>query len=195
MSRTKDPVTGLTPQQERFVQEILQNPEISQSEAYRRAYPLSRKWAEKTVWEKASVLAANDKVKARLRDLRLMAQEVAVLDEARVLREIARIGLADPRKAFDAIGNLRPVHEWPDDLAAAVASVKVTGQPGKEGEPITTIKEIRFWDKNAALEKLCRHLGLYERDNRQKAGLFDGVPRETLKMIEAKLRQLTSRVH
>ncbi|NYT79315.1 hypothetical protein H0A71_20260 [Alcaligenaceae bacterium] len=27
----------------------------------------------------------------------------------------------------------------------------------------------KFWDKNSALEKAARHLGLYETDNRQRA--------------------------
>ena len=30
-------------------------------------------------------------------------------------------------------------------------------------------KKIKLWDKNAALEKLMRHLGPYESDNTQKA--------------------------
>jgi hypothetical protein len=29
--------------------------------------------------------------------------------------------------------------------------------------------KVKLWDKNAALEKALKHLGLYERDNRQKS--------------------------
>jgi hypothetical protein len=35
----------------------------------------------------------------------------------------------------------------------------------RDGRPT----KIKLWDKNAALEKLMKHLGLYETDNRQKA--------------------------
>jgi hypothetical protein len=34
-------------------------------------------------------------------------------------------------------------------------------------EPTTVTKKIKLWDKNAALDKAARHLGLYPRDNAQ----------------------------
>ena len=39
------------------------------SEAYRSAYPNSKKWADKTVWERASVLLKNNKVLTRVKEL------------------------------------------------------------------------------------------------------------------------------
>ncbi len=57
----------LTPKQEAFVQNIIQG--MSQADAYRSAYNAS-KMADKTVHEKASLLASQDKVRARLSELR-----------------------------------------------------------------------------------------------------------------------------
>ena len=57
----------LTANQEKFVQNIING--MNQSDAYRNAYDCSNK-SDKTVWEKASVLASNDKVQARLAELR-----------------------------------------------------------------------------------------------------------------------------
>jgi phage terminase small subunit len=57
----------LTANQEAFVQNIIQG--MSQAEAYRSAYP-KQKMSDKTVWEAASRLMKNDKVIARLTELR-----------------------------------------------------------------------------------------------------------------------------
>lgn len=57
----------LTPKQEAFAQNIIQG--MSQADAYRSAYS-NTKMSDKTIWEAASRLMANDKVVARLTELR-----------------------------------------------------------------------------------------------------------------------------
>lgn len=57
----------LTAQQELFCQKIIEG--LTQSDAYRSAYNTER-MADKTVWEKASCLMANEKVRARVKELR-----------------------------------------------------------------------------------------------------------------------------
>lgn len=98
------------------------------------------------------------------------------LEVLTTLRETARIAMSDPRRFFRADGSPVPVVEWTDDMAAAVAEVEfktVKVDTVTEGETVTRTEtqpgKIKFWNKNDALEKAFRHLGLYERDNRQKA--------------------------
>jgi phage terminase small subunit len=110
-----------------------------------------------------------------------------------VIAELSKIVHADPRKLFDPKGGLLPINEWPDDMAAAVASVEVEelfdGRgPGRKHIGYT--KKVKLWDKNSGIEKAMRYLGSFERDNRQKAGMFDGVPRDVLALIEGKLREI-----
>lgn len=57
----------LTAKQEKFVQNILEG--MNQADAYRSAYD-TKKMTDKTVHEKASLLAGQDKVRARLSELR-----------------------------------------------------------------------------------------------------------------------------
>lgn len=57
----------LTPNQEQFVKNIIEG--MNQADAYRAAYP-NQKMSDKTIWEKASRLMANDKVRTRLSELR-----------------------------------------------------------------------------------------------------------------------------
>lgn len=57
----------LTAKQERFALNIVNG--MSQADAYRDAYPGIR-MSDKTVWEKASMLAKKDKVRSRIDELR-----------------------------------------------------------------------------------------------------------------------------
>ena len=57
----------LTPKQDRFAQAIALEG-MNKSDAYRTAYDTSR-MTDKTVNEKASLLASNDKVRARIKEL------------------------------------------------------------------------------------------------------------------------------
>ena len=57
----------LTEKQEQFVRNIIEG--MNQADAYRSAYP-NNKMSDKTVWEAASRLMKNDKVVARLSELR-----------------------------------------------------------------------------------------------------------------------------
>nr|DAT04138.1 MAG TPA: Terminase small subunit [Caudoviricetes sp.] len=57
----------LTPKQELFVQGIISG--LSQRQAYRQAFPTSKKWKDSTVDVKASELLQNGKVLVRYREL------------------------------------------------------------------------------------------------------------------------------
>lgn len=182
----------LTPKQEAFCLAFITAD--SAADAYRKVYSTSR-MSEKTVWESASRLMAFGKVRARIEELRAQAAEKAVLTEARVLEEVARIGLFDPRKLFRADGSPKDITELDDATAAAIAGLEVIEQyegSGAERKFVGYIKKYKIADKNPALEKLMKHLGMFEKDNKQRAGMFDGVPSQTLRMIEEKLRGLTA---
>lgn len=95
-----------------------------------------------------------------------MASDKVGLTMERTLREVGRVSYFDPRKLFDDKGNLKKPSEWDDDTAAAISHI------GRNG-PVP-------FDKNAALDKAMKHLGLYEKDNSQgaeaMAKLFVYVP-------------------
>ena len=82
----------------------------------------------------------------------------------RVVLELARVGFSDLRRVFTPEGRLRDLTSLDDDTAAAIASIKVVTrrrtEPGQPAE-VDYVTEVKFWDKNAALEKLGRHLGMF----------------------------------
>ena len=51
----------------------------------------------------------------------------------RVLKEIARPAFLDIRKAFNADGSLKPIHDLDDDTAAAIAGLEVSEIRGEDG--------------------------------------------------------------
>lgn len=63
----RDPVTGLTPQQETFAKALSLGK--SQSDAYREAYPRSLKWKPDSIHSKASEMASDRRVMERVRQL------------------------------------------------------------------------------------------------------------------------------
>ena len=81
----------------------------------------------------------------------------------RVIREVARVALSDPRQLFDASDCLLPVNALDDDIAAAVASIEVEELFEGVGENRVLrgyTKKIKLWPKTHALEQLCKYLGL-----------------------------------
>lgn len=180
----------LTPKQEKFCLAFIES--ANGSQAYRKAYNTAR-MKDKQVHEEASKLLATPKIAQRVAELRALVAEKTAVTEARVLEEVARLGLFDPRNLFRADGSPKDITELDDATAAAIAGLEVLEQyegSGAERKFVGYIKKYKIADKNSALEKLMKHLGMFERDNKQKAGLFDNVPRETLEMIEEKLREL-----
>ncbi len=146
----------LTPKQEAFALAYLEAGNAS--EAYRQAYNVTSA-TPKSVNEAASKLLKNAKVAARIAAIQGEAASKVTLSLERTLRQVASIAYVDPRRLFDAKGALLQPKDWPDDIAAAVASIEVT----REG----SIK-VKLWDKNSALDKAMKHQGLFELDNKQK---------------------------
>jgi hypothetical protein len=74
--------------------------------------------------------------------------------------------------ALRAPGCMKDPREWDDATAAAVASIEIVEEfsgTGADRKLVGHTKKVKLWDKNAALEKALKHLGLYERDNTQRS--------------------------
>lgn len=121
-----------------------------------------------TVNRMAFDLTQNRKIAARIAELRAIAADKACVSAARVLEEVARIGLFDPADIFDADGKLLPIHKMPPKARAAISYIEVE-EIGIQGVVIGSLKKIKICDKNSSLEKLMKHLGMFEKDNKQKS--------------------------
>src|SRR6267142_6304759 len=83
-----------------------------------------------------------------------------------VLGELLRIARADLTQAFTPEGQLKPIHEIPEDVRRAIAGVEVEqlfeGR-GQKREKVGDLVKVKFWNKVSGLDLLGRHLNLWEK--------------------------------
>jgi len=120
----------------------------------------------------ADIVAALDELKEEA------AKELRASPKT-VLQEYARVGFSDIRQIFNEKGQLKPITDLDDDIAAAVSGIKVvTKVSGQDPLDVEYIHEIKLWPKNPALESLSRNLGLFEKDNDQRKLSLSEILRE-----------------
>lgn len=78
----------LTMNQEAFVKYIIEG--MNQADAYRTAYP-NNKMSDKTIWEAASRLMKNDKVLARISELRNELAKPSIMSAQRRLEWLTEV--------------------------------------------------------------------------------------------------------
>lgn len=156
-------MTKLNEKQARFVEEYLVDLNASQA-ATRAGY------SKKTAGSQAFDLLKKPEIQSAISEAQKARSARTQISQDRVIQEIARLGLSDIRGAFSQGGSLLPPGKWSDDLSAAISAMEVERRTEGRGEDaeVYYVTKLKLWDKNAALEKLCKHLGLYERDNEQK---------------------------
>jgi phage terminase small subunit len=238
---------GLTPQQEKFAQAVASG--NNRASAYREAYPLSKKWKDDSVHNKASALMRNAQVSARVSALQSAIAERAEVSASDVLREAFNILMADPRELVSHVVHCcrycygkgflyqRTAQEFERDRSMHAAAVKKGEAKGKfseeggigyderlvpnqdcpscfgRGVGRVLIADTRNVSKQAAslyagikqtkdgievklhsrldvMEKLFKHFGLYEADNKQKGSELDGLPRELLQAMVQRLKAI-----
>ncbi len=237
----------LTPQREKFARALASG--MNQADAYREAYPRSRKWKDASVYAQASALMADSKVSIRVHELKTAISERAEVKAADVLREAYNILLADPRELvgyivhccrhcygedhryqrttfefeadkrqheaavskgesqgdFDQMGGvgyderLVPNQSCPVCFGRGVGRVVIadTRNVSKQAAALYAgVKqtkdglEVKLHSKVDVMDKLFRHFGLYEADNKQKTSDLEGLPRELLQAMVQRLKAL-----
>lgn len=188
---------NLTDKQERYVQELIKGK--TQREAYKIAYPKSKKWKENSIDREASILLTNPKVSQRYDELRNKvidkAEKKAIVTAEQVLQELANVAFANgsdfaqiieferEEPIFDEEGNVvrqekryykavdvTATKQLEESKRAAIAGIKQT-QFGIE---------VKTHDKMKALELLGKHLKLFENkddDVTKTINLVYSVPR------------------
>ena len=92
------------------------------AESYRAAgFP--QRPAEST-WTLAARVLRKPAVQAFIHELRDQACDAARINANRVAQGIGRCAFADPRKLYDARGQIKLPRDWPDELALAIDSVE-----------------------------------------------------------------------
>jgi phage terminase small subunit len=120
----------LTAKQEQFVKNIIDG--MSQTDAYRNSYDTKR-MADKTIHEKASRLMADDKVRARLQELRDLLAKPTIMTAQERLELLTRIAKGEePEKVAQYVNGEMIVQDFPASLRTRKDAIdimnKMTGE-------------------------------------------------------------------
>lgn len=132
-------------------------------------------YAEKSAGSKGAQLLKEVKV-AEAIDLKraeilVRLQESTEVTVERTLMEVGRLAFADVGSFFDEAGQLRPLHTLPAGVRAAIASFEfeaITAGKGDEAIVVGNVRKVKLNDKNSALDKAMKYLGLFKKDNEQQ---------------------------
>jgi len=144
---------GLTPKQERFVEEYLVDLNATQA-AIRAGY------SDKLANTNAPKLLQNTAIAAAIQSARAALSARTEITQDRVLKEYARLAFLDPRKLFDNTGAPLAIHQLDDDTAAAIAGLDVV-QVGNAEVGVGDVLKYKLCDKKGALDSVARHLGMF----------------------------------
>jgi len=115
---------------------------------------------------KASQLLTYPGVKAEIAKLQTAIAERCRITSDMVVQELAKVGFHNIQDFIDEKNGIVNLKNIKRNTAAAVESIKVT-EIGK-GKTAKKKIELKLHDKVGALEKLGRHLGIFEKDNSQQ---------------------------
>lgn len=159
----------LTPKIKRFCEEYIKDLNGTQA-AIRAGY------SAKTAKEQSSQLLTKPNVQNFLSELK---QSLSSKNEGlaqQVIDELKKLGFANIQDYIESENEIKDLTKIDRDKAAAVESIKKTvtefGSNGESSGKKTSI-QFKLYDKISALEKLGRHLGIFELDNQQKAPVIN----------------------
>ncbi|KKM05625.1 hypothetical protein LCGC14_1752260, partial [marine sediment metagenome] len=142
-------------QQRTFVDHVVAGT-IAHAEAYRQAYSTrALQRSDRAARTPAARLMANGRVQRAVQERREAHARDADINAARILRELARIGFADMADYEDAIAPGATLRDLPAGASRVVSELK------RAPDGTVTFK---LAGKQAALDALAKHVGLYEGD-------------------------------
>lgn len=120
-------------------------------------------------------LLKKDEIGHQIKLLLEKTSERLEISKDRVLQELAAIGYSNVVDFIDDDNKVKSLKDIPRILTKAISGIEVTETTetnmatGKSTTEINT--KLKFHPKTAALDSLSKHLGLFEKDNNQKAKL------------------------
>ena len=154
----------LTDKQERFCKEYVID--LNGTKAAIRAG-----YSEKSAKEEASRLLTNANIEARVKELQSGIGERLEITADMVVKELWALGVYNVKDFVKDDNTIAQLANLERDTVKPVTGIKVTEKTVHfdGGEETTVTTELKLADKRAALVDVGRHIGLFEKDNKQKA--------------------------
>ncbi len=147
-------VKKLTGKQARFIDEYLIDFNGTQA-AIRAGY--SKKTATVIARENLTKPYVYEEIRRKQEKIRANLE----VTPEKVIAEFAKIAFHDVAGIYNDDGSLKTIKELDSNTRASITKLKVNNK-GR-------IISVKTYDKTKALESLAKHLGLFEKDNEQKA--------------------------
>lgn len=156
----------LTEKQKRFVSEYLVD--LNATAAAKRAG-----YKDPNIGRQ--LIAKNNVYAAIQKEIQERSQRTEITQDM-VVRELAKLGFFDIRKLFDKDGKPLDISKLDDDTAAALVGLDVQDVSDGDGNYVGFIKKYKMADKIKALELLGKHVGAFDRQDKQQAAVEDLTP-------------------
>ena len=164
MRKPKNNPDALSEKQRRFVAERLRDPDAPAGEAYIKAgyKAKNRNVADASAFQ----LLRTTKIQSALAKSRKERSRRTDITSDKALREVAAIAFSDIGDILDFTNGtprLKPASEIPRHARRAISSMKIKREVEGKGDHAQEVEviEFRFWNKNDALDKLMKHLGMF----------------------------------
>lgn len=152
----------LTEKQEKFCNEYLVDFHITYA-AIRAGYPAS------SAHVAGSLLLKNDKIIARIAEIRASASSKTGVSLERTLDQLGAMAFADPAEMYHPeTGELLPVTQMPLSIRRSIISIE-EDEINVNGQVLGVTKKIKLSPRDKAADMIMKHLGEYKKDNAQKA--------------------------
>lgn len=158
----------LTDKQKRFVAEYLVDLNATAA-AIRAGY--SKKTAEVIGYENLR----KPQIEAAINQAKQEREQRTEITQDMVIRECAKLAFFDIRKMFDGNGKPLDISQLDNDTAAALVGLDVQDVynfTGDEKQFIGYVKKYKMADKLKALELLGRHVGAFDKQEKQENGVL-----------------------
>lgn len=159
----------LTPNEERFVREMIQDPSDAPAAAARAGYAqMSASAMAHVLMKRYDIVEAIDAGRAIVQARIAERTGMRLADVVALIAQLATYDMAD---LYDDNGNLKPLSEIPAHARLAIESIdseEVFEGRGHDRQQVATVKKVRMAKRGESLDKLMRHLGGYELDNKQQ---------------------------
>lgn len=159
----------ISEKQKLFIDQLLTDPEMHQTRAYMAVYTNVKKEAAAAV--NATRLLKKPHVQEYLRERMKAREKRTEITQDRVLQELAKIAFADI-KEFVSFRTEKTVVGYNDDGSPIFGYASVIEMIPSDQVDGTVVNEVRLSDKGtfsfklqdklAALDKLARHLGMFQ---------------------------------
>lgn len=149
----------MTPKQDAFINEYLIDKNATQA-AIRAGY------SKKTAYSIGEENLRKPEIALEIEAKLAVFSEKAGLSVELVMSSLARELRFDPADLYDEWGNIKPIHEIPEDARKCLVGME-TAQVGSPDAPVM-VQRVKWINAANARDQAMKHLGLYEKDNAQK---------------------------